>query len=167
MTLNIIILVAVIISGMLTVFLLNSIVNARMKGKIADNEHPIAGDILKGILFLCGGLILSEVVISFQTITKVLPSSFTGNDLLLKDVMYYSIFFGIVLLILIANIWLSAIMFSITSKGRSIFMETANNNLNAVIIFSGIVLALTLAAKAGLAPLLDQFIPYPTMPVYH
>ena len=167
MTTNIILLSAVIVSGLLTVFLLNSIVNSRMKGKVSDNEHPITGDIMKAILFLCGGLLLSEIVISFQTMTKVLPSSFTGNDLLLKEIMYYSIFLGIALLTLIANIWLSAIMFSVTSKGKNIFIETANNNLNAVIIFCGVVLALTLAAKAGLSPLLDNFIPYPTMPTYH
>jgi hypothetical protein len=58
-------------------------------------------------------------------------------------------------------------MYSLISKGKSIFIEAANNNLNSVVIFIGIILALTIASKTGLTPLLDQFIPYPTMPVYH
>ena len=61
----------------------------------------------------------------------------------------------------------SAMMFGIVSKGKNIFIETANNNLNAVILFCGILLALAFAAKVGVTPLLDQFIPYPTMPIYH
>ena len=167
MTTNIILLSAIIVSGLLTVFLLNSIVNSRLKGKISDNEHPITGDIIKAVLFLCGGLLLGEMVVSFQTMTRVLPSSFKGNDLLIKEILYFSIFLGITFLTLLANIWLSSIMFSVTSKGKSIFMETANNNLNAVIIFCGIALSLSLAAQSGLTPLLDQFIPYPKMPVYY
>ena len=167
MTTNIILLSAILVSGLLTVFILNSIINSRIKGKISENENPFSVDILKAILFLCGGLLLSEIVNSFQTMTKVLPSSFSGNDLLLKEIMFYSIFLGITLLTLIVILWLAAMMFGVTSKGKSIFIETANNNLNAVIIFCGILLALTLAAKAGLSPLFDQFIPYPTMPTYH
>lgn len=167
MTTNIILLSATLVSGLLTIFILNSIVNSRIKGKISENENPLSVDILKAILFLCGGLLLSEIVNSFQTMTKVLPSSFSGNDLLLKEIMFYSIFLGITLLTLVIILWFAAMMFGVTSKGKSIFIETANNNLNAVIIFCGLLLALTLAAKAGLSPLFDQFIPYPTMPTYH
>ena len=167
MTTNIIILATIMISGLLTVFLINSIVNSRIKNKLSENESPLTVDIVKAILFLCGGLLLSEIVNSFQTLIKVLPSSFTGNDLLLKEVMFYSIFLGIALLTLLIILWLSAMMFGIVSKGKNIFIETANNNLNAVILFCGILLALTFAAKAGVTPLLDQFIPYPTMPIYH
>lgn len=165
MTTNIILLSAILVSGVLIVFILNSIVNSRIKGKVSEN--PISVDILKAILFLCGALLLSEVVNSFQTMLKVLPSSVSGNDLLMKEIMFYSIFLGIILLTVIIILWLSAMMFGVTSKGKSIFIETANNNLNAVILFCGILLALTLAAKAGLSPLFDQFIPYPTMPTYH
>jgi hypothetical protein len=167
MTTNIILLSAVLVSGLLTVFILNSIVNSRIKGKISENENPLSVDIQKAILFLCGGLLLIEIVDPFQTMTKVLPSSFTGNNLLLKEIMFYSIFLGITLLTLVVIIWFATLMFGVTSKGKSIFIETANNNLNAVIIFCGILLALTLAAKAGLSSLFDQFIPYPTMPTYH
>ncbi|MBL0310572.1 MAG: hypothetical protein IPP77_13130 [Bacteroidetes bacterium] len=167
MTTNIILLVVVLVSGLLTVFIFNSIINSRIKGKVSENENPISIDILKAILFLCGGLLLSEIINTFQTMTKVLPSSFTGNDLLLKEIMFFSIFLGIALLVLFVNLWLSAIMFGIVSKEKNIFIEVANNNLGATILFVGILLALTFAAKAGLSPMLDQFIPYPTMPTYH
>ena len=167
MTTNIVILISVLVSGLLTIFILNAIVNSRIKNKISENETPLTVDILKAILFLSGGLLLSEITTSFQTLTKVLPNSFTGNDLLLKEFSYFSIFLGITILTSILIVWLSTLMYSLISKGKSIFIEATNNNLNAVIMFIGLILALTIASKTGLAPLFDQFIPYPTMPIYH
>lgn len=167
MTTNIVILISVLISGLLTIFILNSIVNSRIKNKISENVTPLSVDILKAILFLSGGLLLSEITTSFQTLTKVLPGSFTGNELLIKEFSYFSIFLGITILTTILIIWLSTLMYSLISKGKSIFIETANNNLNALIIFIGLILALTITAKTGLTPLFDQFIPYSTMPIYH
>ena len=167
MTTSIVILISVLISGLLTIFFLNSIVNSRIKNRISEKGTPLAVDILKAILFLSGGLLLSELTTSFQTLTKVLPNSFAGNDLLLKEFSYFSIFFGIIVLITILIVWLSSLMYSLISKGKSIFIEATNNNLNAVIIFIGLILALTIASKTGLTPLFDQFIPYPTMPIYH
>ena len=167
MTTNIVIPISVLVSGLLTIFILNSIVNSRIKKKFLENEAPISVDILKAILFLSGGLALSEITTSFQTLTKVLPYSFTGNDLLLKEFSYFSIFLGITVLLIFLIVWLSTLMYSLISKGKSIFIEATNNNLNAVIIFIGLILALTIASKTGLASLFDQFIPYSTMPIYH
>jgi len=167
MTTNIVILISVVVSGLLTIFILNSIVNSRIKNKISEKETPLAVDILKAILFLSSGLLLSEITTSFQTLTKVLPNSFKGNELLLKEFSYFSIFVGLTLLTTILIIWLSTLMYSLISKGKSIFIEAANNNLNAIIIFIGLLLALILASKTGLTPLFDQFIPYPSLPIYH
>ena len=167
MTTNIVILISILTSGLLTIFILNAIVNSRIKNKISENKTPLSVDILKSILFLSGGLLLSEITTSFQTLTKVLPNSFTGNELLLKEFSYFSIFLGITILTIILIVWLSTLMYSLISNGKSIFIEAANNNVNAVIVFSGLLLALTIASKTGLIPLFDQFIPYPTMPIYY
>ena len=164
---NIVILILILVSGMLTLFILNAIVNSRLKNKISEGGTPISVDILKAILFLSGGLLLSEITDSFQTLTKVLPYSFNGNDLIIKEFSYFSIFLAITIFTTFLILWLSILMYSLISKGKSIFIEAANNNLNSVVIFIGIILALTIASKTGLTPLLDQFIPYPTMPVYH
>ena len=167
MTTNIVILISVLISGLLTIFILNLIIKSRIKKIISENDNPIALDILKSSFFLCGGILLNEITSSFQTLSKVLSNSYTGNDLLLKEFSYFSIFLGITLLMTIFIVWLSILMYSLISKGKSIFIESSNNNLNAVILFIGVILTLTIASKTGLAPLFEQFIPYPTMPIYH
>lgn len=159
--------ISVLASVLLTIFILNGIVNSRIKNKISENEIPLAVDILKASLFILGGYLLNESYAAFQTLTKVLANGYPANALLIKEISYFSIFLGLTILYIILIIWLSTLMYSLISKGNSIFIEATNNNLNAVIIFIGLILSLSIASKPGLNTLFDQLIPYPTMPIYH
>lgn len=163
---NIIILLAVLTSASLTMFLLNWFVRFKLKNKLSGKENLITIPIFKGVLFISGGLLLSELILTFQTLTKILPGSYSGNDLVLREISFYCIFFAIVLIVFAVLLWLSTLLFSLIKRGENVFVEVANNNLQSLILFSGILLALTLAIKTGITPLLDEFVPYPTMPVY-
>lgn len=167
MTTPILVLVSILISCFLAIFMLNSIINSKIKNKLSEKENPITVSILKAVMFTSIGLLLSEVVTVFQSLLKILPLSYSENDLLRREIMFFAIYVGIIFVHALIVLWVGAIIFGIISKGKNIFIETANNNLNAVVLFCGIVLALTLAAKTGVTPLLDQFITYPTMPIYH
>ena len=110
--------------------------------------------------------LLSELINTFQTLTKILPSQIEGNSLVLKEISFYCVFLGITLFVFVILFWLSTLLFSLFSKGESIFVEVANDNLNSLILFSALLLAFVFAVKSGLTPLLDEFIPYPEMPIY-
>lgn len=163
---NILTLLAIVLSTAVSLFLLNGFVKSKLKTKLSENENPISVSYFKGVLFLAIGLLLSELINTFQTLTKILPSQLEGNSLVLKEISFYCIFLGITLLVFIVLFWLSTLLFSLFSKGESVFMEVANDNLNSIILFSTILLAFVFATKTGLTPLLDEFIPYPEMPVY-
>ncbi len=163
---NIIISLAVLVSSALTLFLLNGLVRFKLKNKLSENENPITVPIFKGVLFISGGLLLSELIPSFQTLTKILPGQFEGNDLILKEISFYCIFLAIVLIVFAVLLWFSTLLFSLIQRGDNVFVEVANNNLHSLITFSAILLTLTFALKIGIIPILDEFIPYPTMPVY-
>ena len=163
---NIITMLAIITSTAVSVFLLNGFIKSKLKNKLSENETPISISYFKGILFISLGLLFSELISTFQTLTKILPNQFEGSNLVLKEISFYCIFLGISLAIFIVLFWLSKLLFSLFSKGESIFVEVANNNLNSVIIFSAILLTFVLAVKTGITPLLDEFIPYPEMPIY-
>lgn len=163
---NIIILLAVLVSASLTIFLLNAFVRFKLKNKLPESETPITIPIFKGVLFISAGLLLSELFSTFQTLTKILPGSYSSNDLLLREISFYCIFFAIVLIVFAVLVALASLLFSLINKKESIFIEVANNNLQSLLLFSGILLALTFAVKTGMTPLLDEFIPYPKMPVY-
>ena len=167
MTTTMLTLIASLFSGMLFIYIINLFVNSRLKKKLSENETPITINILKAVLFISGGLLISEILNPFQTLINVLPASISGNELLLNEIMYYSLYLGILLLVFIIILWISILMFGIISKGKNIFIETANNNLNDVLLFIAIMIALVFAAKSGITPLLDLFIPYPELPIYH
>ncbi|WP_339611862.1 hypothetical protein [uncultured Planktosalinus sp.] len=163
---NIIILISILVSGALTIFLLNWIVNYKIRKKISENENPLTINLFKAILFTASGILLSELITTFETLTKVLPSSFTGNELILNEISYYCIFLGILVVIIFTLLWISTLLFRLLSKGENVYLEVANNNLKSVLFFAGIIFALTITIKTGITPLLDQLIPYPTMPLY-
>ena len=163
---NIIILLAVLVSATLTIFLLNGFVRFKLKNKLSENENPIAIPFFKAVLFISSGVLLSELISTFQTITKILPGQFEGNNLVLREISFYCIFFAVVLIVFALLLWLSTLLFSLINRGENIFVEVANNNLQSLILFFAILLGLTLAVNTGITPLLDEFIPYPTMPFY-
>ena len=163
---NIITLLAVILSAAVSLFLLNGFVKSKLKNKLSENENPISISYFKGVLFIALGLLLGELVNTFQTLIKILPSQLEGNSLVLKELSFYCIFLGITLLVFVTLFWLSTLLFGLFSNGESIFLEVANDNLNSIILFSTILLAFVFTVKTALTPLLDQFIPYPEMPIY-
>lgn len=163
---SIIILSGTLISGILTIYFLNYIINSRVRKKLSANENPVAVSFLKGGIFIGSGLIIMENTTSFQALINILPSSYTGDNLLIQEVAFFCMYFGILLAVILTTFYLSILMFSVISKGKNIFLEVANDNMGAVIMFMGIFIALILAAKSGVTPLLDSLIPFPSIPVY-
>lgn len=163
---QIITLVAIIISTAISLFLLNGFITSKLKNKLSANEKPIGVSFFKALLFISLGLLFSELINTFNTLTNILPRQLEAGDLLLKEISFYCVFLGITLVIFIILFWTSTLLFSTLSKGGNIFVEIVNNNWNSLILFMAILLTFVLAVKTGISPLLDQFIPYPEMPVY-
>ena len=163
---NIFILLLILVSMSLTLFLINWFVRFKLKSKLSESENPITINIFKGILFISGGLLLTQLIVTFQTTYKILERSYSGTDLVLRAISFYSILFAIVLVAFAMLLWLSTLLFNLLQNRDNIFVEIANNNLKSLILFIGILFALTIAVKTGITPLLDGFIPYPTLPIY-
>lgn len=167
MTEQIVILLGAILGCLLTIFVFNAILNNRLKGKSSTDEPLLSAAIAKVVIFLTAAILLAEAVNSFQILENVLGSSTPPSDILQTEIMYFSLMLGVTLLVHVINIWLSSIMFGVLSGGKSIFHEIANESMTSTLLFSGILLALTLVSKSGISLLLDKFIPYPTMPTFH
>lgn len=167
MTEYIIIFLGVLLGSLLGIFIVNTILNKLTKSKMSDEQTPLADSIVKGVLFVACSLLLGEMANSFQVLVNVLRNSETGQSLWTKELMYFSLLLGTTLSVHAVDLLLASLMYSAISKGKSVFHEIANDDLGAALLFCGIVLGLTLVAKSGLIPLLDRFIPYPSMPVYH
>lgn len=163
---NVLTILAVLISTALAIFLLNGFTKYQLKKKLSENNQPITVSYFKGGLFVSIGLLISEVITTFQTISKILPSQSAGDNLILKEISFYCTFFGIIILVFIIVFFFSTVLFKILNKGESVFFEVANNNIHSVIIFLAILLTFVIAIKTGVTPLLDGYIPYPEIPIY-
>lgn len=164
---NFLFVLLLILGGLVLLFVLNATVNALVKKKIVDVEPPLTITILKLGIFLTGGILISQITESFQTLSKVLPKNTEVEANWITELSFYCMFLALVVLITFLLIWVSAMMYKFLSKGESIFAEAANGNLKAVLLYGGVIIALSMAVKSGLTPLFDQFIPYPTMPNYY
>lgn len=165
MTADFILLFVNIAFGLLSIFLLNAYVNKKVRTLVPSDESTIFSiDILKAVYFLASSILLLELAIPSQTLIKVLNLTNSGSNLILTELSYLSLFYAISLLVNVFVVWISFMMFSLIKKGSSLFMEVANNNYNALLLYSSILITLILVSKVAINPFCDFLIPYPSVP---
>jgi hypothetical protein len=163
---EIIILLAVLITAISTTLIINFSINQLIVKKLNDKEDlknstPI--NILKSVIFISVSILISELNLSLQNISKVISYNDGVNTILLQSLSYYSIFILIFMLSFFLLFLLSYILFSVIFRGKDILIETVNNNYALLIFFIGLFLMMILAFKPNLLPILDYFIAYPTI----
>lgn len=163
---NILIFVGILFCTSIGVYLINLIVNNRLKGKIDEKEVPNTLYALKAILFIALSLLVSQMLLPLQTLDKVLPATYAATDLKVNAIMYFSLISSISLLTFAVIWWISTLFFGILSNGRNIYIESLTNNLGLFFLFAGILMAFSISAMPCLSAILDYLIPYPKMPIF-
>lgn len=165
---TIIILITIIIISLITIFLLNTGVNYLIKKKVSieDKNKYLSTYVIKAVLFLVAGILINSLYDAFQKLVTVLSNSLSGNELFLQAISRLSIFWVITLLAIAFLGWLAFLLYILVSDGENLFIEIGKNNLRATILFCGLFLALAIGLHSGLVPILEQLIPYPTLPEY-
>lgn len=165
---TIIILITIIIISLITIFLLNTGVNYLIKKKVSieDKNKYLSTYMIKAVLFLVAGILINSLYDAFQKLVTVLSNSLSGNELFLQAISRLSIFWVITLLAIAFLGWLAFLLYILVSDGENLFIEIGKNNLRATILFCGLFLALAIGLHSGLVPILEQLIPYPTLPEY-
>lgn len=158
---------ALILSSILCISLLNYFINRQMKGRFTESEMPLGVNLLKSILFICGGLLIAEIGSTSKEVIQILSLGSGDSNTLLPFITYFSLFFGLTLIILSISVWFSTMVFAVITKGISIFEHAKQDDLRGVILFGGISISITLVVKSGIDELLAQIIQYPTSPMFH
>lgn len=158
---------ALILSSILCISLLNYFINRQMKGRFTENEIPLGVNLFKSILFICGGLLIAEISSTSKEVIQILSLGSGDSNTLLPFITYFSLFFGIVLIILSISLWFSTMIFTVITKGKNVFEYAMQNDVRSVILFGGIAISISLAVKSGIAELLSQIIQYPNSPMFH
>jgi hypothetical protein len=166
---EIIILVAILIAVISTSLIINFSINKMVLKKLSSKEdlnNSIPINILKSVMLISLSLLMSELNVSLQNISKVILRSESNGSAFFQGLSYYSIFIMIFMFFFILLFIISYILFSVIFRGKDIFFETANNNYGLLIFFIGLYLMLVLTFKPNLLPILDYFIAYPSV-IYH
>lgn len=151
--------------SLITFYLFNIIIKFILHKKLTEeiNRNDTASSIIKVVVFICSSIMLMHFFSVNNNLFAVLSSKYSGNDLILNSFSFYIVFWFITLISIILFSWLSLILHLLVNNGRSIFNEIADNNIGSVFVYSGIFLALIISSGNILIPLLEQFIPYPTL----
>jgi hypothetical protein len=133
---------------------------------VSEIENPLSISVLKATIFVTCSLLIGELNQSFHITKKILSTLYSGKELFMHELSYFSVFYGIVISLFTFLVGIASTIFWIINKKESISLEIANNNLRAIFIFSGILISLVLIIKPEVHNILDQFIPYPQKPVF-
>ncbi len=158
---------ALLLGGILCISLINLYINKRTKGRFNESEIPLSINLLKSILFICGGLLISETGGSSQEVIQILTIGSGNSGLWLPFITYFTLFFSISLTVLIISLWFSTMVFAVLTKGRSVFENAMQDDFRNVILFGGISVSIVLVVKSGLSELLSQIIQFPNSPIFH
>lgn len=162
-----IVFLSVLFSVLLAMFTFNLFIDKKIKNKLRSDDNPFALSLYKSAVFIICGIIMSELFEPFDSVLQILPSIYEGTDLTLRKISFYSVFLGSLLVLLFIIQGLSSMLFRLFTKGKSLFYELANDDLKSAILAIGIMFGLAIAAKSGMLSILEQFIPYPELPIYN
>lgn len=166
MTANIIIFIGVVLSACLLIFICDMYINSRIKGKTQTDHAPPAVYVLKACCFLMVSIIIHETLEPLQSLSRVLPASYSGGDLIIHTVMYFSLFLAVCTIITLSNIWITGLLLGILLKGRNFYLEACNDNIGITLLFGAVIIGLAVAGTGGISVILDSMLPYPSTPVY-
>ena len=155
-----------LLSSLLSLSLINYIINRRLKKTSKTTDSLLGSNILKAILFVCSGLIFSEVGSAGKEILN-LQSAHSGGKFAILLAGYFSLFFSVAFVIVFVCTWFSRLVFSILTKGKNIYECVANGETADLMLFAGILGCITLVVKPGIMGLLLEFIRYSGVPSFH
>ena len=155
-----------LISGVLLVFLLNAALNFSTRKLIKPNDSPLGLHVLKAAAFISAGLLVDELLHALRALQHTLPAVSNIEAYLVEGLSYYGLFLGTVIVVVLVLVYLSALMFSLVSGGKNVFVESANESYSSMLLYASVLLAFTFAVKASLGAFMETFIPYQEPVIY-
>ena len=164
---NFFLIISLFLLGFLSVTIVNFVTGRKLKGRYAPTEIPQSINLLRVTHLITLALLLEKISEPFADLSNVLHNSLTGWDLLLKQCVYISLFFTIILVVYLALSWVTSISYSIFTKRLAPLEDAMEGNISNILLFSGIQIALVIVVRSGIPDLLSVLIPYPNLPAFH
>ena len=154
------------VTAVLLILLTNEVTNLSLPKEQVKEESFSATSLLKGAMFVSGGILLTELLASMQQMFHLLPETLNAQDYTLDGLKYYGIFFGATLVSLLILIYSSALLYAVTSGGDNIFKQATKGKTEQVLLYFVILITLSLGVKLGLGEFMNTFLPYQQPVIY-
>jgi hypothetical protein len=164
---NLFLIIGLFLLGLLSVSIVSFLYGRKIRGRYAPTEIPLSVNLLRVSHLVTLALMIEKVVAPFTDLSNILRNSLEGWDLILKQGIYLSLFFAIILIIYFILSWFATISFSLIVKGRRPIEDAMDGNISNIILFVGIQIALAIAVKTAIPDVMGMLIPYPNLPVFH
>jgi hypothetical protein len=152
---------------MLSISLVSFFTGRKLKGRFASTEVPVSVNLLRVSHLISLALLTEKIAAPFSELTNILRNSLQGWDLMIKQGIYLSLFFAIILVVYLVLSWFAAISFTMFAKGRRPIEDAIEGNVSNILLFAGIQIALVVVVKSAIPDLLSVLIPYPNLPGFH
>jgi hypothetical protein len=164
---NLFLTIGLFLLGMLSISLVSFFTGRKLKGRFAPSEVPISVNILRVSHMLSLALLIEKIALPFSELSSILRNSLQGWDLMIKQGIYLSLFFAIILVVYLVLSWFGAISFTLFAKGRRPIEDAIEGNISNILLFAGIQIALVVVVRSAIPDLLSVLIPYPNLPGFH
>ncbi|MBN8676645.1 MAG: hypothetical protein J0M29_00380 [Chitinophagales bacterium] len=164
---NLFLIIGLFLLGMLSISLVSFFTGRKLRGRFASNEVPVSVNVFRGSHLISLALLTEKIALPFGELTNILRNSWQGWDLLIKQGIYLSLFFAIILVVYLVLSWVAAIAFSLMAKGGRLIEEAIEGNISNIMLFAGIQIALVIVVRGAIPDLLSVLIPYPNLPGFH
>lgn len=155
-----------LLAFMIGVYLINTILNRTLKKYIQTGESPTSIFVFKAGFILGFGILFYSWQGSVQNASVILKSTLSGNDFMISMLSYCALFWMLALLILAFLSAVVSIILMLGTNRRNIPLEIAQGNMGYAILFSSVILALTIGMLPIIIESYELCLPYPDVPMF-
>lgn len=166
MALHVCLIVFNLLSFMIGVYLVDIILNRTLKKYIQTGESPTSILVFKAGFILGFGILFYAWQGSVQNAYVIFKGTLSGNELMISMLSYCALFWMMALLILAILSAVVSIILMLGTNRHNIPLEIAQGSMGYAILFSSVILALTIGMLPIIMESYELCLPYPEVPMF-
>jgi len=139
---------------------------SRIKKTAVLDVDSFGSHLLESGMLICTGMLLSELIYPMRILIKLDKNAFIYDNATKEAISMYCLYWAITAIILLIILFVTHVLYYLFSDKKSIFIDAVTGNHGLVILYIGILVAITLVTKSVMPDIFDQYIPYPAVPGY-
>ena len=155
-----------IILAVITVILINFIINKLFANTIKYEDNKLSFSLLKAGVIFSFFTILIAIKIPYYRLIDIIASTQNGSQLNLNVISYLTLFLFIGFIIFSINYLITSFLYKIILNGESLVKSLKENIKPNILLFCSILLGFCFLSQSIYPDILDLIIPFPKTPIF-